>query len=141
MIIKSKYCAICFILLAAVVFDCDRDRDDKSDCVGTICTQEFRYISILIKHSTDSSTVLLTHYKVLRVSDNKDITTANKDFMVNFGYYPLVSDADVSILRNLNVEIEFQGYIENALVIQKRFIVTADCCHVSLESGDQVFYI
>ena len=45
------------------------------------------------------------------------------------------------MLRNSNVEIEFQGYIENSLVIKKQLVVTADCCHVSLVSGETKVYI
>jgi hypothetical protein len=35
----------------------------------------------------------------------------------------------------------FQGYLGTNLVVKKRFGVTADCCHVSLVSGESVIYI
>jgi hypothetical protein len=127
-----------FFLLTFLVCDCDRDK--KTDCSVAICTDEFRFITILIKHSTDSSAVILTGYKVFRVSDNKDITISND---LNFppGYYPLVSDSQLALLRNSTVEIEFQGFVQNLLIIKKRFVVGADCCHVSLVSGESVVYI
>ena len=128
-----------FLLLTAVILDCDREK--KSDCTNVACTQEFRNITILIKHISDSSAFILTTYKVLRVSDNKDITHSNNSIIENLGYYPLVDDTDRDMLRNSDVEIEFQGYAGDTLVIKKRFVVTADCCHVSLVSGGSVFYI
>jgi hypothetical protein len=128
-----------FLLLAVSILDCDREK--KTDCTNVACTQEFRIISILIKHSSDSSAFILTTYKVLRVTDNKDITHGNNGIFENMGYYPLVDDTDRDMLRNSDVEIEFQGFVGNTLVIKRRFIVTADCCHVSLVSGESVVYI
>jgi len=139
MIILKKYCTICFILLSVLLFDCDRD--NKTNCAIALCTQEYRFIIIQIKHSSDSSAIQLTGYKVLRVSDNKDITINDNILNDNSGYYPLVSDSERAMLRNINVEIEFQGYIRDTLIIKKRFVVTADCCHVSLVSGDFLLYI
>jgi hypothetical protein len=134
-----RHFVIGFILLSVLAFQCEND--NKSDCKNAICTMEFRGISVLIKHSTDSSAVLLTSYKVIRVSDNVDITINDNILDDNRGYYPLVNDNYVTMLSNRDVEIEFQGYIGNILSIKTRFIVTADCCHVSLVSGQSVFYI
>ncbi|HEX7494832.1 MAG TPA: hypothetical protein VF346_11475 [Bacteroidales bacterium] len=128
-----------FILLIVLIFGCDRDK--KSDCTNLFCTDEFRSISVLIKHVSDNSAVVLTNYKVIRVSDNKDISHGNSINPENNGYYLLVDDTDRAMLRNSNVEIEFQGYIDNTLLIKRRFVVTADCCHISLVSGDTVIYI
>ena len=128
-----------FFLLAVFIGSCDRD--NKSDCTNIFCTQEFRIITILIKHAADSSAFVLTDYKVFRVSDNKDITHLNNIIQENSGYYPLVDDSDIKLLRNINLEIEFQGYVGNNIIIKKRFVVTADCCHVALVSGESVIYI
>jgi hypothetical protein len=128
-----------FLLLIVLILGCDRDK--KSDCTNLLCTDEFRSISVLIKHVSDSSVVVLTNYKVIRVSDNKDISHGNSIIPENYGYYLLVDDTDRDMLRNSNVEIEFQGYIDNTLLIKRHFVVTADCCHISLVSGETVIYI
>src|ERR1035437_513908 len=139
MVIAQRYLAICFILFSVLVSDCNKDK--KTNCDNSFCSQEYRYITILIRHSSDSSAFVLTDFKVLRVSDNKNITINNNILNQNPGYYPLVSDDEIVMLRNTNVEIEFQGYVDNALIIGKRFVVTADCCHVILVSGESMFYI
>jgi hypothetical protein len=128
-----------FCLLVALILGCERD--NKSDCNNLVCTDEFRSISVLIKHSSDSTAVILTTFKVIRVSDNKDISHGNSIIPENYGYYLLVDDTDKEMLRNNDVEIEFQGYVDNILLIKRRFVVTADCCHVSLVSGESVVYI
>ena len=128
-----------FFLLVVFIGSCDSD--NKSDCANIFCTQEFRIITILINHAADSSAFVLTDYKVIRVSDNKDITHLNNIIPENSGYYPLVDDSDFKLLRNINTEIEFQGYVGNNNIIKKRFVVTADCCHVTLVSGETIIYI
>jgi hypothetical protein len=128
-----------FLLLLLLILGCAREK--KSDCTNVFCTDEFKTIGVSIKHVSDSSAVILTTYKVIRVSDKKDISPGNSIVPVNYGYYLLVDDTDVGMLRNSDVEIEFQGYINNILLIIKRFVVTADCCHISLVSGETVIYI
>jgi hypothetical protein len=127
-----------FCLLAVIISGCDRDKN--TDCIG-ICSDEFRIINVSIKHSSDNSAVILTSFKVIRVSDSKDITPGKSLIPENYGFYPLVDDNDQGMLRNRNVEVEFQGYSNNTLIVSKRFIVTADCCHVSLVSDESVIYI
>jgi hypothetical protein len=139
MAIIKKYLVACFILSVVLLPDCEKDK--KSECNGSFCTDEFRIVTILIKHASDSSAVVLTDYKVIRIADNKDVTRSEDFIPRNRGYYPLVSDMDINYLKNNSVEIEFQGYIDNTMVIKKRFIVAGDCCHVYLASGDSAFYI
>ena len=128
-----------FFLIGVLVIDCERDT--KSDCGNQFCSEEFKIITIFIKNSTDSTAVLLSSYRIIRVSDNKDITLIHDNIFGNLGYYALVDDSEKEMLRHINVEIEFQGYIENSLVVKKQLVVTADCCHVSLVSGETTVYI
>jgi hypothetical protein len=130
---------ISFIFFALLGFDCERE--NKSDCFNVFCSKEFKILNILIKHSSDTSAVILTTYKVLRVLDNKDITHINDEYFEKMGYYPLADDNDKEMLRNRNVEIEFQGYVENTLKVKERFVVTADCCHVYRVTGKSEVYI
>lgn len=132
-----KYLII-IVFLAVLIFSCDRN---KSDCKEAVCTDEFRYITFLVRHRSDSSAVILTDYKVIRTSDNKDLTLPDNVLPVNSGYYPLVNDDQLNFLKNSITEIEFQGYIQNNMVIKSRFDIGADCCHVSLVSGDAFSYI
>lgn len=133
-----KYLVI-LCLLTVLIPGCERE--SKSDCDSHFCTDEFRIINIQIKHKVDSSAVILTSFKVIRLSDNNDITPGKSIIPENYGFYPLVDDNDQQMLKNSNTEIVFQGFIDNNLVIEKHFVVTADCCHVSLVSGDTKGYI
>ena len=127
------------ILLSILVIKCDYDI--KNDCSSVMCTMEFRSITVLIKHRTDSTYYKLTDYRVNRVSDNMDITVNQTNISDYSGYYPVVDDTKKDLFINRVVEVEFKGYLNDAIIIQKRFLVTADCCHISLVEGDTKFYI
>ena len=63
------------ILIAFLFLNCNRESDtrDDSDCENLMCTEVFVSVNVLIRHSNDNSPVTLTNYKVIRVSDNKDL--------------------------------------------------------------------
>lgn len=139
MVTLKRFILTCIVLISLSIPGCDNDT--KSDCGTAICTMEYRTVVILIKHAADNTPVVLTAFKVIRVSDNMDITIVDNNLSDNMGYYPLVNDSGKALLGNKNVEIEFRGFVNDALVVTKRFVVTADCCHVSLISGDTVAFI
>ena len=139
----QRYFVLSLILLSVLVLECENENDsvNDKDCTTAICTMEFRSVTILIEHKSDSTFYKLTDFKVTRVSDNKDITVSHSDMSDYSGYYPVVNDTRKDLFKYKNVEVEFTGYFNDSIVIQKRFIVTADCCHISLVDGDVLFYI
>jgi hypothetical protein len=98
-------------------------------------------ITVTIKHKTDSTLYHLTDYKVNRVSNNSDVTPKHDNLSGYSGYYSLANDGSIDLFKFKNVEVEFTGYVNNSIVIQKRFIVTADCCHISLVEGNVSLFI
>jgi hypothetical protein len=101
-----------------------------------MCTEEFRIVPIIIKNSSDNSPVYLTSYKVLRTNDQVDITLPDNNLPDNSGYYTIVNDNSAGLVTNRDTEVEFTGYINDSVVIQRKFVVRRDCCHVSLVSGE-----
>ena len=139
MYIRRKLLVLSSILFSFLVFECDHD--NRSNCAFALCTEEFRSIVVSLKHETDSSAFILTDYKVIRVSDGKDLTITDTNLTDNNGYYPVANDLKLDIYKFNNVEVEFKGYLNNALVIQDRVIITADCCHISLVDGKTILYL
>ena len=135
------YLILPVIFLLGLFPECERDSIDVIDCTTAICTMEYRSVTVLIKHKEDNSFFQLTDFKVIRVSDRKDITVNHSDIAGTSGYYTVTNDSYTGLFRNKNVEIEFIGFMNNTIVIQKRFIVTADCCHISLVEGEVLFYL
>ena len=122
------------------------DKNDGLNCDGDqICSTEFRYITVALKYSSDSSNVALSEYKVIRVSDSTDITHYEKiyygDSNFNAGLYLITSDTFQDMYRGKDVEVEFQGFIDGTCVVKSRYVITADCCHISLVSGETEIYL
>jgi hypothetical protein len=137
--ITRKLAVLMPVLLSLFMADCVSD--NPINCDFAICTEEFRMIMILVKHQGDNSPFLLTSYKVTRVSDNSDITIPDDNLSDNDGVYPVTNDSKRANYKDKNVVVEFKGYINDLVVLQKRLTITADCCHISLVDGETSFYI
>lgn len=135
----NKIILTSFILISFLNIKCDQDH--KYNCDFTICTEEFRTIILVIKNNADQSPYLLTDYKIIRMSDKKDITPGNNSYFSSQGMYPVASDMNKELFQFKNVKVEFNGYLNSSLVIQKQFTISADCCHISLVEGDTLILI
>jgi hypothetical protein len=127
------------VLFTLFIIECVSDH--QLSCEFTPCTDEFRAIVVSLKHKNDSTAIVLTGYSVIRVSDNQDITLPDNDLSDNNGYYPITNDTKKDLFKFKNVEVEFTGFINKAILFQRRFIITADCCHITLVEGDTKIYL
>ncbi len=120
-------------------FACSKD-EDKEDCSTlTVCTNEFRSIVVSVKNSSGES-VRLDRYKVILGRGNKDIAPELTNFDgENFGAngaYVIFNDSYRLEFQNSTTNLKFIGIIDSQEIITTEFVVGADCCHVSLVSGD-----
>ena len=65
----------------------------------------------------------------------KDISA--EEYHNDQGIYPLISDAHRIQYQNKTTTLTFKGYINDELVVNQEFKVGADCCHVSLITGNR----
>jgi hypothetical protein len=139
MLSKIKIILTSVILISLLSIKCDDD--NRSNCEFALCTEEFRSVVLIIKYNTDHSPYLLSDYKVIRMSDNKDITPISDSFSTSQGYYPVANDIKKELFKFKDVKVEFKGYLNSNLVIQRQFTITADCCHISLVEGNTLILI
>ncbi len=103
-------------------------------CEGVGCQKNWEYIYLDIRTQTGTP-VYLTKVKLVRKEDGAILYEHN----VSEGYagfdYTLIEDSFQKTLRNKRVEVSFLGYRNDLLLVNKDFVVTADCCHVSLVEG------
>lgn len=136
---KRKLLVLSPILFSFLLFECVDD--NRTNCEFAICTEEFRSILVSVKHASNRTPFVLTDYKVIRLSDNKDITITDNNLVNNNGSYLITNDLKIDLFKFKNTELEFTGYLNDNLVIQKRLIITSDCCHISLVEGDTEFLL
>ena len=136
---KKKIILVSVILILLLNVKCDEEYRDN--CDSAVCTEIFVSVVLEIKNNADQSPYLLTDYKVILTSDNSDITPASDSYSKSQGYYVIANDMKRELFEFKNVKVEFKGYKNNDLVIQRQFTITADCCHISLVEGNTLIYI
>lgn len=138
-----------YLLIALMAFipgGCSEDDGQLQEinCVGVPCTQFFVTISIEVRDD-DGVKIPLSSFEV---SDKDTGAKIGGDYseeqMANFrdnGSYPIYNDNFVEEHPNENRSIIFKGFIDGDIVVTAPYVVRADCCHVSLVSGDEVLII
>ncbi|WP_405411899.1 hypothetical protein [Maribacter sp. Asnod1-A12] len=109
------------------------------DCSTVICTLNFVTITVSIKDLSGEA-VVLNNYEVIDNETGENLAADFNDVEYeNFkeqGFYPIFNDANRSQYQNSTATLTFKGTIDNEEVITEDYIVGADCCHVSLISGN-----
>lgn len=124
-------------LLVMFFLSCENNDDANAECLETICTAEFVTIVITIEDSNQDP-VVLDNFEVIDAANGLRLETsfsaAELEGARQLGTYPLVSDG----VLGLNEErmLIFQGFIGNREVVQSRYTVGTDCCHIGLVSGN-----
>ncbi len=123
------------------IVNCNENDDAPSDidCSQVVCTEEFITIVITIKDDS-AVAVPLDRFEVLDENTNEDISIPLSDSGFQnareTGQYPLYNDSFVSENQNTNRSIIFRGFIDSNEVVEALYVISTDCCHVSLASGN-----
>ncbi|MEO0570740.1 MAG: hypothetical protein AAF039_03475 [Bacteroidota bacterium] len=124
-----------FLLLA-----CGSDDDSNSGgCENVACTLIYISLSVTIVDGTDAP-VALDSYTVIDTQNNRnlppDFSADSFENMQATGRYVFFSDFWRDDYRNESTVLRFTGFLNGTEVIMTELEVNADCCHVSLVSGD-----
>ncbi|MEZ5024162.1 MAG: hypothetical protein R2728_13050 [Chitinophagales bacterium] len=114
----SLFLALLFSL--SLLFSCNEED-------GISCTLEFRTIGLTVIGDS------LTDYYTIRRSNNDTIRSI--DFGFEDSYYVVLDDSYQSEIENSQESFEFIGEINDSIVIQETYVITADQCHISKISG------
>ncbi|MEK6152975.1 hypothetical protein WIW50_06935 [Flavobacteriaceae bacterium 3-367] len=123
--------------LMLAIWNCsDKNDDDQISCTGVACTEIFVSFSVNVQDSSDMP-VALDEFEVRDATTGEDLTRPiDNDPQRNEGSYPLYDDLFVPGNQNTSREIVFKGFIGGQEVANVVYTVAADCCHVSLVSGN-----
>lgn len=98
------------------------------------CTYQYVTISVYIKDQNDSP-VVLDEYTVKKVRNNQIITHKAKPYEPSPGYYPILTDSQQDLTNTCGEEFELTGSKNGKQVVDTRFTIAHDCCHVTLLKG------
>ncbi|MDO6471738.1 hypothetical protein [Maribacter sp. 1_MG-2023] len=117
----------------------DKDNADQQDCSETACTLNFVTITVSVKDASGEA-IALDSYEVIDTETGKNIAEEFKGeeykYLKEQGFYPILSDANRVQYQNSTATLTFKGVIDNEEVINETYEVGADCCHVSLITGN-----
>ncbi len=114
----------CHILL----FSC---RSDK----GVMCTQEYRMLTITVK-DTASKPVILSTYFVKKTTTGEIIDYSREDSIYRIqGIYFICTDGKMGMTSKEGTEFEFHGILGTTEVVNEKYLIGNDACHVKMLSG------
>ncbi len=133
-------------LLAFFPGGCSEDDSlrQKINCAAAACTEQFVTISIEVRDD-DGVKVPLSSFEVTDKNTAETIgggySAEELEIFRDIGRYPIYNDSYLEEHPNENRSIIFKGFIDGNIVVTAPYVVRADCCHVSLVSGDEVLLI
>lgn len=134
------FAKITLVFLSIFLVACnDKDDSSRQDCSMTPCTQNFVTITVSVK-DVSGKAIVLDSYEVIDTQTGENLATdfngEEYQYSKEQGVYPILSDANRLEYQNKTATLTFKGYISNEEVINETYEVSADCCHVSLISGN-----
>jgi hypothetical protein len=131
------------VLSLSAFLSCNKPDKNNSTCSGdVICTMDFRTITTSMVNMDSTPKQLDSFYSAFSSSNNiildsKDISAEQLQMMKRYGSYPIISDAQRSKLPSgKNTAVYFVGYQGGIKVVEHAVVVSQDCCHVILKSGN-----
>ena len=113
------------IFPAVLILACNRSKGPS------ICTDDFRMITLVIKHSSGQLAVLDSSYTV-RVNTGEKIRPQQN---MGMGYYVVLDDGYQPILKNREEDFRFVGWKNNIIVADQVYRIGADNCHIYKKTG------
>lgn len=134
----TKFALILFSF--SMVASCtDKDETTLQDCTMITCTQNFVTLTVSVIN-TSGTTIVLDSYEVIDVDSGENLVEnfneVENQYFKEQGLYPILNDAHRVQYQNSTATLSFKGYISNEEVVNEEYVVAADCCHVSLISGN-----
>lgn len=143
-----KRIQLLYALLIAATLSCSKkEMADvlEQDCSTVNCTFDLQWIVVKVVDRSDAP-VALDRMKITRLSDGRDLTRTYPDEEWNAfrraGSYPITGDIDDKHIPLFeHTKLRFQGFIGSREVLNADYVVTFDCCHIGLVSGEQTLTV
>jgi hypothetical protein len=121
-----------FLILPILYFSCKTEKD-------VMCTQEYRTITVSVKDAA-AKPILLSMYYVKKTSTNEIIDFSMEDPLMDSlnrlqGIYTVFTDGKMGLTSKTGTEFEFHGIQDSTELVNERYLIGNDACHVTLLSG------
>ncbi len=119
-------------------FACKRDN-------GVICTEEYRMLTVSIR-DTASKPVILNKYFVKKTSTGEIIDFSKEEPYLDSinriqGIYFVFTDGKMGMTSKDGTEFEFHGILGTTEIVNEKYLIGNDECHVKMLSGKKEIVI
>lgn len=140
-----RYFCICSLFFSTNTGCNNADGNSPTaDCATVLCTAEFRIISVGVQDKAGVN-IPLDDFIVTDAQSGMELTQEYSQEQLEIfqqtGTYPLYNDSFRETHINKTRGLIFKGFINREVVVMGTYLVFADCCHVQLDSGDEILYI
>ena len=120
------------ILIAATCINCKRKTISTDPCANVACTALFGMINIKVTNSSGTNVVLDDNYTIR--TDNNDTIRSSQQVFIDSSY-TVLDDNYLVKMRNSSHNFRFIGIKNGKKVVDEAFVISADCCHITKQSG------
>jgi hypothetical protein len=123
------------IAMVFILSSCGMHHDGKQK----LCTTEYRMLTVTITDQ-QSDPVFLTKYYVKKTSTGEITDFSKEDPVIDsinrsHGIYFLCTDGMMSMTSVNGTEFEFHGILDATEIVNEKYIIANDECHVYVVSG------
>lgn len=91
---------------------------------------EFRMVTVTVTGPS------LTSYYTLRTATGDTIRISQENVGGQVGVYPILDDSYQSIIEGTTENFIFRGFVNDSLVVNESYGISADVCHIAYVSGN-----
>lgn len=117
------------IILPLAILFCTGSCNQQDNQI--VCTMEFRSVIITVNGAP------LDQYHTVRESTGDTIRISRSN-TPGANDYPVLDDSYQRTLQDRVDTFRFQGWIQNTMTVNERFVIGADKCHIYYVSGNRV---
>ncbi len=122
-----------FVSLIGILAACDQPANPESSSLEpeqeeVICTMQFVTLHVTVKGGP------LSEYYTLREGSD-DTLTFTQEVYPDAAMYPVLDDSFKEALKNTEENFRFIGMIDDSVVVNEPYIISADACHIMKVSG------
>jgi hypothetical protein len=136
MVLHKDISILLTITMSFILFSCGMHHDGNQK----LCTTEYRMLTVTILDQ-QSYPVILTKYYVKKTSTGEIFDFSKEDPVFDSinrsqGIYLLCTDGMMGMTSVNGTEFEFHGIMDTMEIVNEKYVIANDECHVYLVSGN-----
>lgn len=104
----------------------------KQTCEEVVCDQYFNTVTLRVVNEQNSP-ITLNKYFTVRAKTGEVLNAISNPTP---GNYTILSDAYAHNITGRTEKFIFTGLIDNEVVVNEVYYISADCCHITKQSGN-----